>query len=202
LDNLLCRRRRLTCYIVVGGGHNGLALAAQLNTLGVSNLVIDKQQRVGDNWRLRYKSLSLHDPVYANHLPFFPFPSNWPVFTPAGKLANFLEAYVDVLEINAWCQATLDPSQTRYNEQKKKWEVTITRQRNGSTETRSMTVSHVVLATGLGGGKPKMPPAFKGQEGFGGKVVHSSRHGSGADWKGKRALVVGACTSGHDVSRT
>lgn len=187
--------------LAVGGGHNGLALAAQLNTLGVSNLVIDKQSRIGDNWRLRYKSLSLHDPVYANHLPFFPFPSNWPIFTPAGKLANFLEAYVDVLEINNWCKSTIDPSQTRFNEVKNKWDVVITRERNGKTESRSMTVSHVVLATGLGGGKPKMPPAFQGQDQFGGKIVHSSRHGSGADWKGKRALVVGACTSGHDVSR-
>jgi cation diffusion facilitator CzcD-associated flavoprotein CzcO len=43
----------------VGGGHNGLALAAQLNALGVSSLTLDKQKRVGDNWRLRYKSLSL-----------------------------------------------------------------------------------------------------------------------------------------------
>jgi len=41
--------------ISVGGGHNGLAAAAQLNTLGVSNLVIDTYKRVGDNWRLRYR---------------------------------------------------------------------------------------------------------------------------------------------------
>lgn len=43
----------------VGGGHNGLAAASQLNTLGVQTLVIDRQKRVGDNWRTRYKSLSL-----------------------------------------------------------------------------------------------------------------------------------------------
>lgn len=46
---------------IVGGGHNGLALAAQLNTLGVHNLVIDKQKRVGDNWRLRYRSATLSE---------------------------------------------------------------------------------------------------------------------------------------------
>lgn len=213
-------------HAAVGGGHNGLAAAAQLNTLGVQTLVIDRQKRVGDNWRTRYKSLSLHDPVYANHLPFFPFPSNvswcsrrtyrsqpltwlasldrpqWPIFTPAGKLANFMEAYVDVLEINSWCQATLDPKETRFDETEKKWNVTIVRQSpTGQGELRrKMKISHLVLATGLGGGKPKMPAPFPGQEGFGGKVVHSSRHGSGADWKGKKALVVGACTSGHDIS--
>jgi len=124
----------------------------------------------------------------------------WPIFTPAGKLANFMEAYVDVLEINSWCEATLDPSQTRFDEKENKWNVTIVRQYNGQELRRQMKISHLVLATGLGGGKPKMPAPFPGQDEFGGKVVHSSRHGSGADWKGKKALVVGACTSGHDVS--
>lgn len=184
----------------VGGGHNGLALAAQLNTVGVSNLVVDKQKRVGDNWRLRYRSLSLHDPVYANHLPHMPFPANWPIFTPAGKLANFLESYVDVLEINAWCEATVDPDRTRFDEATKQWTVTVVRKIGGEERVREMKVSHVVLATGLGGGKPKMPAPFPGQGEWDGKVVHSSGHTSGADWKGKRALVVGACTSGHDVS--
>lgn len=166
----------------------------------MTNLVIDKQKRVGDNWRLRYRSLSLHDPVYANHLPFMPFPSNWPVFTPAGKLANFLESYVDVLEINAWCEATLDPARTAFDESSGKWTVSIVRQTGAGQEMREFKVSHVVLATGLGGGKPKMPAPFPGQAEWAGKVVHSSQHSSGADWKGKRALVVGACTSAHDVS--
>lgn len=180
-----------------------MAAAAQLNTLGVSNLVIDTYKRVGDNWRLRYSSLSLHDPVYANHLPFYPFPSNWPVFTPAGKLANFLESYVDVLEVNVWTASTLDPKKTKFNESTKKWDVSINRTRaDGKQETREFSVKHVVLATGLGGGQPKMPAPFKGQTEWKGTVVHSSKHSTGADWKGKRAMVVGACTSAHDVSHS
>ena len=111
-----------------------------------------------------------------------------------------MEAYVDVLEINSWCESTLDPHQTRFLENENKWEVTIVKKSTEGVLTRKMKVGHIVLATGLGGGKPKMPAEFPGQAGFGGKVVHSSRHGSGADWKGKKALVVGACTSGHDVS--
>jgi cation diffusion facilitator CzcD-associated flavoprotein CzcO len=147
-------------------------------------------------------SLSLHDPVYANHLPFFPFPSNWPIFTPAGKLANFLESYVDVLEINTWCESELDPLRTTFDERAGQWNVTILRTMpDGSKQERQFKVSHVVLATGLGGGKPKMPAPFPGQDTWDGKVVHSSGHGSGAQWKGKKALVVGACTSGHDVSQ-
>jgi len=146
------------------------------------------------------RSLSLHDPVYANHLPFYPFPSNWPIFTPAGKLANFLESYVDVLEVNVWTESTIDPKRTAFNEKTNKWDVTIVRTQNGKSEERTFSVGHIVLATGLGGGQPKMPPPFKGQDQWAGKAVHSSKHTSGSDWKGKRAMVVGACTSAHDVS--
>lgn len=200
----------------VGAGHNGLSLAARLKALGTNALVIDKQKRTGDNWRLRYKSLSLHDPVYANHLAYMPFPANWPIFTPAGKLANWMEHYVDVLELNVWNETVMLPDESDYDPATKRWNVTLQR---GDGSKRQFSVTHVVLATGqplsllvpqsleltfpstgLGGGKPKMPAPFPGQETFTGKLVHSSGHGSGAEWTGKKALVVGACTSAHDVS--
>ncbi|RSH90305.1 hypothetical protein EHS25_001639 [Saitozyma podzolica] len=195
--------------LLVGGGHNGLAVAAQLKVLGLQALVIDKQERVGDNWRKRYRritqvdsrsSLSLHDPVYANHLPFIPFPATWPTYTPAGKLANFLEYYADILELDVWLRSSLVPTETKFDESTKKWNVTIARGNEaGNVEFKRFSVKHIVLATGFGGGRPKMPPAFPGQDVWDGVAVHSSGHGTGSDWKGKKALVVGACTSGHDI---
>ena len=134
--------------------------------------------------------------MYANHLPFIPFPSNWPIFTPAGKLANFLEHYVEILELNVWCESTVDPARTTYNDKSSRWDVTIMR---GGLGERTFSVKHIILATGQGGGKPKMPPPFPGQSSFAGRVIHSSQHGTAADWVGKKALVVGACTSAHDI---
>lgn len=49
--------------LIIGGGQSGLDLAARLKHLGVSNLIIEKQSRVGDQWRNRYAALCLHDPV-------------------------------------------------------------------------------------------------------------------------------------------
>ncbi|CCH42836.1 putative dimethylaniline monooxygenase [Wickerhamomyces ciferrii] len=183
--------------IIVGGGHNGLQAAAHLKALGVEALVIDKNQRTGDNWRLRYKSLSLHDPVWANHLSYMPFPATWPIFTPSGKLANWLEYYVDVLELNVWNSSTIVSDGTDFDEATKTWKVTINH--NGK-QIKFDSISHVVLATGLGGGHPKLPNPFPNQDAFKGQIVHSSQHGTGSDWIGKKALVVGACTSAHDIS--
>ena len=53
--------------------------------LGVPHLLIDKHPRVGDQWRSRYKSLTLHDPVWYDHMPYLPFPDHWPVYTPKDK---------------------------------------------------------------------------------------------------------------------
>jgi cation diffusion facilitator CzcD-associated flavoprotein CzcO len=182
--------------IIVGGGHNGLELAARFKALGVKALVLDQYKRIGDNWRLRYRSLSLHDPVWANHLAYMPFPPNWPIFTPAGKLANWLEYYADVLELNVWTSSSVIPEQTHFNPTTKTWTVGVLR--DGITHT--FTVSHVVMATGLGGGYPKLPPPFPGQSTFTKQIIHSSQHGTGSNWTGKSALVVGACTSAHDIS--
>jgi NAD(P)-binding Rossmann-like domain len=49
--------------LVVGAGHSGLAVAARLKALDISALVVDKNDRIGDNWRTRYEALCLHDPV-------------------------------------------------------------------------------------------------------------------------------------------
>ena len=49
--------------LIVGGSQSGLMLGARLKHLGVSHLIVEKTPRVGDQWRLRYDSLCLHDPV-------------------------------------------------------------------------------------------------------------------------------------------
>jgi putative flavoprotein involved in K+ transport len=61
---------------VVGGGQNGLSVAARLKQLKIDTLVIDKYPRIGDNWRVRYHSLALHNQVHVNDLPYMPFPPN------------------------------------------------------------------------------------------------------------------------------
>jgi hypothetical protein len=49
--------------LIVGAGQSGLTAAARLKLLGISSVLIEKTERVGDNWRDRYDVLCLHDPV-------------------------------------------------------------------------------------------------------------------------------------------
>jgi phosphoglycerate dehydrogenase-like enzyme len=80
---------REPAVIVVGGGQAGLSIAARLKQLGVDTLIVDRHERIGDNWRKRYHALTLHNEMHVNHLPYMPFPPTWPTFIPKDMLANW-----------------------------------------------------------------------------------------------------------------
>ncbi|MEO0670962.1 MAG: NAD(P)/FAD-dependent oxidoreductase, partial [Pseudomonadota bacterium] len=107
--------------VIIGGGQGGMALAARLNHLGVSNLILEKNARPGDSWRNRYPTLCLHDPVWYDHLPYLPFPANWPVFSPKDKIGDWLEMYTKVMELNYWTRSTVEHA--AYDAQAKTWTV-------------------------------------------------------------------------------
>ena len=65
---------REPAVLVVGGGQAGLSIAARLTQLDVDTLIVDREARIGDNWRKRYHALVLHNQVHVNHLPYMPFP--------------------------------------------------------------------------------------------------------------------------------
>lgn len=166
--------------------------------LGVDALIIDREARVGDNWRNRYKRLVLHDPVWFDHMPYMNFPDHWPVYTPKDKLADWFEAYVSALELNVWTKTEL--VSTSWDEDKKRWSVTVERQVGDRKESRTLHPRHIIQATGHSG--KKNFPTFKGMDSFRGLLCHSSEF-SGAipNSKGRRAIVVGSCNSGHDIAQ-
>jgi putative flavoprotein involved in K+ transport len=180
--------------VVVGGGHAGLSIAARLSQLGVDTLIVDRHPRIGDNWRTRYHSLTLHNEVFVNHLPYLPFPPTFPVYIPKDKLANWFETYVDALELNFWTGTELAAG--RYDEARKRWDVTLKR---SDGTTRVMHPRHLIFATGVSS-IPKYPD-LPGLKDFAGTVVHSGHFKDAAQWKGRKAMVLGTGTSGHDVAQ-
>ncbi|MGY2849501.1 MULTISPECIES: flavin-containing monooxygenase [Bradyrhizobium] len=180
--------------LVVGGGQAGLAIAARLQQLKIDALIVDREARVGDNWRKRYHALTLHNQVQVNHLPYMPFPPNWPTYIPKDKLANWFEAYVDAMELNFWTGTEFVGGS--YDDATGRWTVEL---RRADGTTRTMQPRHVVMATGVSG-IPNLPD-IPGLKDFGGKVMHSSRYEDGENWTGKRALVIGTGNSGHDIAQ-
>ncbi|SFH62053.1 NAD(P)/FAD-dependent oxidoreductase [Albimonas pacifica] len=176
--------------LIVGGGQAGLALAARLEMLGVPYLVVDRHPRVGDQWRSRYKALTLHDPVWYDHMPYMPFPDFWPVFTPKDKMGDWLAAYSHAMELVVWT-GTECLGAAREGDG---WTVTLKR----GDETVTLSPKHLVMAVG-NAGFPKVPQ-FEGREAFGGVQLHSSEFASGEGMEGRRVVIVGANNSAHDIA--
>jgi cation diffusion facilitator CzcD-associated flavoprotein CzcO len=177
--------------LIVGGGHAGISAAVELNRIGLSALVIDREQRIGDNWRLRYRGLKLHNKTPVNHLRYLPFPSTFPDYIPKDKIANWLESYVDILEVDFWTRTNFDGAD--YDEAAQRWTARLTRE---GTE-RTLRPKHIVLATSVSG-TPNIP-TIEGIENFRGPVLHSSRFAAGKQWSGRPVAVFGTGTSAHDI---
>jgi len=177
--------------VIVGGGQGGIGLAARLRQMNVPTIVVEKNARAGDSWRNRYKSLCLHDPVWYDHLPYLPFPDNWPVFSPKDKIGDWLEMYTRVMELNYW--ASTECESASYDEAAGEWTVSVNR--NGERVT--LRPKQLVLATGMSG----MPniPRYPGAETFEGEQQHSSQHPGPDAYRGKKCIVVGSNNSAHDI---
>ena len=177
--------------LIIGGGQGGIALGARLKQLEVPTIIIEKNDRPGDSWRKRYKSLCLHDPVWYDHMPYLPFPDHWPIFCPKDKLGDWLEMYTKVMELNFWhsteCQGAV------YDEASREWVVTV----NRAGETVVLRPKQLVLATGMSG-VPNIPEV-PGAKTFKGRQHHSSKHTSGEEFRGQTCIVVGAGNSAHDI---
>ena len=200
-DNWLDERNAARAYenhepevLVVGGGQSGLAIAACLGQLGVDTLVIDKHEKIGDAWRKRYHALTLHNQVHVNHLPYMPFPPNWPLYIPKDKLANWFEAYAESMELNVWCNTEIGGGS--YDEDSGRWDVALA---HTDGTTRTIRPQHVVYAVGVSG--IPVQPDLPGVADFKGKVIHSHAYTAGQEWAGKKALVLGTGNSGHDLAQ-
>jgi putative flavoprotein involved in K+ transport len=177
--------------VVIGGGQAGIILGARLKKLNVPAIVVEKNPKPGDSWRNRYKSLCLHDPVWYDHLPYLPFPDDWPVFSPKDKIGDWLESYAKLMELNYW--GSTECKAARWDPAQQEWQVAV--QHKGESVT--LRPKHLVFATGMSA-MPNLAD-YPGMSAFKGKQVHSSQYKSGEDWRGKRALVVGSNNSAHDI---
>jgi putative flavoprotein involved in K+ transport len=186
-------REKQPYVLVIGGGQGGIALGARLRQLGVPAIVVDKHDRPGDQWRGRYKSLCLHDPVWYDHLPYLPFPANWPVFAPKDKVGDWLEFYTKVMEVPYWSRT--ECLSATYDSEAGQWTVEV----NRDGEHLTLHPTQLVLATGMSG-KPSIP-TLPGQDVFAGEQHHSSQHPGPDRYVGKKVVVVGSNNSAHDICK-
>jgi putative flavoprotein involved in K+ transport len=154
---------RQPTVLVIGAGQAGLSIAARLRQMDIDCLVVERNGRVGDNWRKRYQALVLHNQRTVNHLPYIPFPEVWPEYLPKDMLAGWFEYYVQALELNVWCNTEFVTAQ--FDEKSGLWDAQL----KCDGVDRHLQPKHIIMATGVSAIPDRSPvaglEAFKGMLG-------------------------------------
>ena len=172
---------------IIGAGQAGLATAYHLQRRGRSCLVLDSNQRVGDNWRAQWDSLRLYTPAGMDGLPGLPFPGPSWSYPTKDEVADYLADYADRFALPVRTGVRVD----RLEATDSGYALRI--------GADTVLAENVVVATGSFGRTPNIPdfaleldPAIR--------QLHSSEYRRLTQLRPGPVLVVGASHSGCDIA--
>jgi putative flavoprotein involved in K+ transport len=174
--------------LIIGAGQAGLSTGHHLQRLGRPFLIVDGNERVGDNWRQQWDTLRLYSPAKYDGLPGLDFPAPPWSFPGKDEVADYLEKYAIHGDLPVRMSTRVDRLEAR--------------PAGGFTATLgedTITCDNVVVSTGTFGRTPSVPdfaadldPAIR--------QLHSSEYRRPSQLADGPVLVVGASHSGCDIA--
>ena len=171
--------------VIIGAGAAGLATAAQLRRLGVPFRLLDAGQEIGESWRRRYDSLTLHTARSLSGLPGMAIPKHYGTWVGRDDLVTYLQSYAAEFELFPEFGVTAG----RVERSPQGWRVT--------TSVGEIDASAVVVASGYSH-TPWMPD-WPSRDLFSGSFLHASGYREPSPFQGQRVLVVGSGNSAADL---
>jgi putative flavoprotein involved in K+ transport len=172
--------------VIIGGGQAGFATGYHLTKRGVSFVILDANERIGDSWRKRWDSLRLFTPARYDGLPGWRFPAPAVSFPTKDAMADYLEAYAARFDL---------PVRTGVKV------VGLSREEGRfviASGNHRFEAKHVVVATGANH-VPKIP-AFADELDSSIVQLHSSQYRHPSQLQKGAILVVGAGNSGAEIA--
>jgi putative flavoprotein involved in K+ transport len=172
--------------VIIGGGQAGLSVGYHLKRERRSFVILDRSDRVGNNWRTRWDSLRLYSPAFRDGLPGMAFPAPPASYPTAREMGDYLEAYAAKFELPVRSGVVVEE---------------LVREDGHYVVRGSETTfeaENVVLATGVFQ-KPNVPD-FAGDLDPGITQLHSDNYRNLSQLQPGPVLVVGASHSGSDIA--
>ena len=172
--------------VVVGAGPAGLATSFALYQKGITHLVLEQGDQVGNSWAHLYDNLTLHTGKHLSALPGMPLPPGTPLFPSRQKFLAYLHQYAQEfkLPIRTGCDVK------RVQRNGEGWCI---KSSQGDFFSRS-----VVLATGIVSNQ--VIPSFQGQGRYHGDLQHSVEYKNPKRYAGRQVLVIGVGNSGAEIA--
>lgn len=170
--------------IVIGAGQYGLIASYYLKQKKQDFLVLEKNDRVGDNWRKRFESMKLFSPAKYNALPGLPIALDGDVRPTKNQMADYFDRYIDHFELPV--ETNVEVKTIRLIEGK--FSVQTTR--------GDFTSDFVIMANGIS--QHPITPSWVNKLAI--PHIHISGYRNPVSVKGKKVLVVGEGNSSAQIS--
>jgi putative flavoprotein involved in K+ transport len=174
--------------LIIGAGQAGLSTGYQLRRRGRRFLIVDGNQRVGDNWRQHWDTLRLYTPAKYDGLPGLPFPAARWHFPGKDEVGEYLERYALHFDLPVRTNTRVERLEARPD--------------GGYVAVvgdEVISCDNVVVATGSFGRTPNVPD-FARELDPSIRQLHSTQYGRPAQLQPGPVLVVGASHSGQDIA--
>lgn len=183
--------------VIVGAGASGIALAANLEKLGVSYTILEKNDEVGGTWyENTYPGCGVDTP---NHAYSFSFGTRYRwsrYFAPRDELQDYLVRSAEEAGIRAKTRFATRVVKTDWDEVACCWRV-LAEGPDGSEEIQAMAVVSAI-------GQLSLPsvPHIEGADTFDGPIFHTAEWPDGLELAGKRVAIIGTGASSMQIVPT
>lgn len=185
-ENWGVRSRNERSATIIGGGPAGLACATAVERAGVRATVLESAEEVGSSWRRHYDRLQLNTSRFTATLPGLRYPGSVGLFPSRDEFVDYLERYVERHRIDVRPAVRA----LRVERNGDAWTIETSR---GELATRE-----VIVATGYA--NETWIPAWRGQDRFGGQILHSARYRNPSSFIERDVLVAGAGSSAMEIA--
>lgn len=180
---------------IVGAGLSGIAMAIQLNRLGIPYTIYEREQGPGGTWLINTYPDFRCDIICFNYQ--FKFEKNYPwksYFPTQPECLEYLEYVAGKYGVLDHCRFGEEVVAAAWDDKAAKWDVT-TRSDKGETTTRSN-----VIVSGAGTFSTPNLPDIPDIERFQGAIFHTAKWDHSVDYRGKRVAVIGNGSSSTQLT--
>jgi 4-hydroxyacetophenone monooxygenase len=179
---------------VIGAGISGLAAAVQLERLGISYIVLERQDGIGGTWNRNHYPDARVD--VSSYMYQFKFEKNYrwtEFFATQAEVKEYLYYISDKYKIRPHIRLGTEAIEATWDEPSATWQMTL--RTDGRTE--KLSTNFIISASGLFN-KPRIPD-IPGIETFTGAIFHTTDWDDSLVVADKNVAVIGNGSSGTQL---